>query len=168
MTRGLSQYLTETVCTHRHHGHAHEDVEAGHEDTGQVRVAVYGHPDGHQQREGVHEAVHEADPVHVGHGEGAQAEVQQDDHQAQPAGNPPRPRQGLPALDRVRVQAPVIPPAAADQLVVETLQVAAKESAHQADVEQEDRQPDTGNPHGQKFAKTGLRPLIRITWERIL
>ena len=163
-----SQYLTQTVGTHRHHGHAHEDVEAGHEDAGQVRVAVYGHPDGHQQREGVHEAVHEADPVHVGHGEGAQAEVQEDDHQAHPARDPPWPRHGLPALDRVRIQAPVIPPAAADQLVVKSLQVAAEESSHQADVEQEDRQPDTGNPHGQKFAKTGLRALIRITWKRIL
>ena len=68
----------------------------------------------------------------------------------------------------VRVETPVIAAAAADQLVVEGLEVAAEESADQTDVEQENRQPNTGNPHGEKFAKTGLRTLIRITWKRVL
>ena len=68
----------------------------------------------------------------------------------------------------VRVETPAISAAAADQLVVESLEVAAEESADQTDVEQENGKPDTGNPHGEKFAKTGLRTLIRITWKRVL
>ena len=165
-TLWLSQYLTEAVGTHGHDGHPHEDVETGHQDADQVRVAVESHPDGHQQREGVDQAVHEADPVHLGHGDGAEAEVEEDDDQAHPAWDTPRPWHRLPALDRVWVKAPGVSGSAAKQPGVESLEVAAKESAHKADVEQEDRQPDTGNPHGQKFAKTGLRTLIRITWKR--
>ena len=86
----ISQYLTEAVSTHGHDGHPHQDVEAGHQDTHQVCVTVKSHPDGDQQREGVDQAVHEADPVHLGHGDGAEAEVEEDDHQTQPARDIPR------------------------------------------------------------------------------
>ena len=61
-------------------GHPHQDVEAGHQDTHQVRVTVESHPYSDKQREGVDQAVHEADPVHLGHGDGAEAEVEEDDH----------------------------------------------------------------------------------------
>ena len=128
-TLGLSQYLTEAVGTHGHDGHPHEDVETGHQDADQVRVAVESHPDGHQQREGVDQAVHEADPVHLGHGDGPEAEVEEDDDQAHPAWDTPGPGHRLPALDRVWVKAPGVSGSAAEQPGVEGLEVAAKESA---------------------------------------
>ena len=54
------------------------------------------------------------------------------------------------------------PPGAAGHLVVEGLQVAAQEPAHQADVEQEDWQPDTSDADGEQLSHSRLGALIGV------
>ena len=59
--------------------------------------------------------------MHVGHGEGAQGEVEEDDGQTQPGGHTPATPRPSPLVVTVQVS----PPATADQLVVEGLEMSA-------------------------------------------
>ena len=154
-------YLTETVGTHWHDGHTDEDVDAGDNDTEDVCVTVERDTDGDHQGEGVEEPIDDGDVVHLGHGEGAQGQVQHHYGPAQPPGHPQGGRRGGPLLGPLPWPG-VWPPGAAGHLVVEGLQVAAQEPAHQADVEQEDWQPDTSDADGEQLAHSRPGALVGV------
>lgn len=137
------EVLAKTVAAHGDEGHAENDVETGDHDTEEVGLIVQGHSDGDEEREGVEERVYHVCLVEVGHDDGAQPEVEEEDHQAHQGGHSLL-LSPLPAL---------LPPPAAEDLVVEGLQVVAQEPADQHHVEQEYRQTDGGDTDGQELAQ---------------
>ena len=162
------QVPAETESAHRHEGHAQDDVEAGGQDAQQAGLAVQRHPDGDQEGEGVEEGVHHVGPVYEGHHHRPQAQVEQDDHQTQPAGHwplvlPPV----VPPPPLLPLQPPLLlalPPPAAEELVVGQLQLAAQESSHQPTVEEEYWETNGGDTDREQLTKAASGALVRITY----
>ena len=121
----------EAEAAHGDQCRAQDDVEAGQQDAEEVSVAVQGDSDGDQEGEGVEQGVYHVGLVEVGHENGAQQEVHQEDQQTHPGRHPLLPVLRLPAAEE-----PVV------QTVVQSLQVAGQQSPHQADVQQEYRQSE--------------------------
>ena len=92
--------------------------------------------------------------MEVRHDDGAQDEVEEEDDQAHQGGH------SLPLSPLLGV----LPPPAAEDLVVEVLQVVAQEPAHQHHVQQEYRQTDGGDADGEELAQSRARTPVGITW----